>query len=487
MVKRQVMSYKSVSRLVGNFTSLLTSEVVNRATTFVLYALIARYLGAYELGQLSLALTLFFMSQFIAGAGLKILITREVAKDRTKTGPYLVNGSAIVTVCSLLTITALFIFVRLMNYSPETASIILLLSLGILPFSLSVINKAVFQAWERMYYIAWANVPVNIAKVGLAFILLWQGFGLFELILLLLVSHITILGVEWVLMFRHIIRPRVSIVWHFCKEMIRSTTTFLGINAIVAINASLDILLLSRLTDETQVGLYSAAAQLIAPLIVIYESVIMSVFPEMCKRFTTGIEGLKRISFNVLELLLAITLPIVIGLFFLAEPALTSLYGKEEFVLATPVLRILAFTLILRAFIHVLGRDLVASQREHVTFYIVVLSTLFRLILGLILIIKYGLIGVAAAALATVFVEFLLHYLSVSKSLFHIPVVRLAWRPTVASACMAVYLLLVGYRGSVVTAGYAFLLYAAILFILLVWSNGGPHQFRVKYQYLLYR
>jgi len=96
MVKRQVMSYKSVSRLVGNFTSLLTSEVVNRATTFVLYALIARYLGAYELGQLSLALTLFFMSQFIAGAGLKILITREVAKDRTKTGPYLFNGSAIV-------------------------------------------------------------------------------------------------------------------------------------------------------------------------------------------------------------------------------------------------------------------------------------------------------------------------------------------------------------------------------------------------------
>ena len=173
------MEINRIRRLVGNFASLLTSEVVNRATTFVLYMLIARYLGAFELGQLSLALTLFFISQFFAGAGLKTLITREVAKDRTKTDQYLVNGSAIVTACSLLTIIALLVFVKLMSYSPGTASAILLISLGVLPFSLSVLNKAVFQAWERMHYIAWANVPVNVAKVGLAFLMLRQGQGLF--------------------------------------------------------------------------------------------------------------------------------------------------------------------------------------------------------------------------------------------------------------------------------------------------------------------
>ena len=39
------MTMNSVRRMTANFASLLTSEVVNRATTFVLYALVARYLG----------------------------------------------------------------------------------------------------------------------------------------------------------------------------------------------------------------------------------------------------------------------------------------------------------------------------------------------------------------------------------------------------------------------------------------------------------
>ena len=203
------MAINRVRRLVGNFASLLTSEVVNRATIFVLYAMVARYLGAFEFGQLSLALSLFFITQVLAGVGLKTLVTREVAKDRTKTGLYLVNGSAIVAVGSLLATTALLFFVRLANYSPGTASIILLLSLGLLPFSLSVINKAVFQAWERMHYIAWANVPVNVAKVGMAFLLLRQGHGLFELILLLLACCVAILGIEWWLMLRHLCFPLV--------------------------------------------------------------------------------------------------------------------------------------------------------------------------------------------------------------------------------------------------------------------------------------
>jgi O-antigen/teichoic acid export membrane protein len=338
-----------------------------------------------------------------------------------------------------------------------------------------------------MHYIAWANVPVNVAKVVLAFVLLRQGYGLFHLILLLLACYVAILGIEWWLMLWHITRPRLRIDRPFCMTMIRSTSTFLGINGIVAINASLDVILLSRLTNETQVGLYSAAVQFITPLVVINESIIMSVFPEMCKRFTPGIDGLKRISGQVLELLLAITLPAVVGLSFLAVPALLFLYGNAEFVLASPALRILAWTLVLRTFIHVLGRDLVASQREQVTLYIVVLSTLLRLVLALILISRFGLIGAAVAALLIVLVEFLLHYASVSRLLFRLPVVSLTWRPAVASACMAGYLALVQNQGFLLVVVSAGLLYAITLLILMVWSNGGPRQFKTKYQYLLSR
>ncbi|MEW5961181.1 MAG: oligosaccharide flippase family protein, partial [Chloroflexota bacterium] len=69
----------SLRRIGGNVASLLSSNVVNKATTFALYAMVARYLSAFEFGQMSLALTYFFLFQVLAMAGLETHITRTVA------------------------------------------------------------------------------------------------------------------------------------------------------------------------------------------------------------------------------------------------------------------------------------------------------------------------------------------------------------------------------------------------------------------------
>lgn len=479
------MAINSIRTVIRNFASLMSSEVVNRATTFVLYALIARYLGTFAFGQLSLAITLFAVFQVLAGAGLKTLITREVAKDKTKTGQYLVNGSAIVVACSLVSVLLVLPLVRFMSYAHETAIVILLLSFGVLPFSLSALNKAVFQAWECMHYIAWANIPVHVAKVVLAYLLLRNGQNVFALILLLLATYVAILVIEWWLLLRHVARPRLSIDTHFCVAMMRSTGPFLGITFIVAINVNLDLIMLSRFTNEVQVGLYGAAAQLITPVIVIYDTIMMSVFPEMCRRFTTGLARLRSLSEHILELLLVIALPIVIGLLFLAEPTFLLLYGNADFVLASQALRVLSWTLILTAYTHVLGRALFAGLREKVALRIVVITTLVKLAIGLLLISRFGLIGAAVTALLISLVEALLHYASVSRLLFQLPLGRLAWKPITAGACMAMTLALLRGQGFLLTVLSAGTVYTLILLALMIRTNGGLRQFATKYQYLL--
>src|SRR5439155_19634832 len=126
-------------------------------------------LGPLEFGRMSLALSLFYTFQVFAVAGLKTLITRQVARDRSQSDRYLVNGSAAVALASCASLGALAAFVHLMGYSRDTASVILLLSLALVPYALSAVAEAVFQAWEKMQYIAYANVSVNVAKIGLAF------------------------------------------------------------------------------------------------------------------------------------------------------------------------------------------------------------------------------------------------------------------------------------------------------------------------------
>lgn len=482
-LKPTLVATSSIRRIAGNAVSIGTSDVVNRATTLVLYTVVARRLGALEFGQMSLALTLFYSFQLLAVLGLGTLVTREVARNRTKTEEYLGNGSIVVAVSSLLSMIILLLFVRLMNYATDTASIIVLLSLGLLPYSLSAVCEAVFQAWEQMHYIAYAQVPVNIAKVGLAFLILSRGYGLYHLVILLVASYVAIAGVEWGFMLQHITKSRLRIDSRFCLTMIRSTSTFLGIKGVAAIRGSLTVVLLSKLAGEIEVGFYNAASQLMVPAMLVYESTVLSVFPMMCKRFEASLQSLKRISEHLLELLLAIAVPTVIGLLFLADPALLLLYGEEDFLLASGALRIMVWMLILQAFTQVLGRVLLASLREKVTLRIVVIDVLVNLFLGLPLISQFGLIGAALARLLTAIIDFLQHYVPVSRLLTGIALRSVVWKPVVAGACMAVYLALVRGQGVLLTVVSAGLLYAGVLLVLEVWSAGGPRQLKTRYLY----
>src|SRR5690606_10351183 len=59
----------SLLRVAGNAASLLTTDLLNKATTFVLYALIGRYLGAEAFGRFSLGLLLVYVFQVFASVG----------------------------------------------------------------------------------------------------------------------------------------------------------------------------------------------------------------------------------------------------------------------------------------------------------------------------------------------------------------------------------------------------------------------------------
>lgn len=477
---------RSNVRTIGsNIVSILTSDVLNRATPFFLYALVARYLSTFEFGQISLALLLSYTFQVFAVAGLRTLITREVARDRTKTDKYLINGSIAVFASSLLSIITQVLFVWLMGYSADTATAILLLALGLVPYALSNICEAVFQAWERMHYIAYANAPSNIAKVTLTFLLLTQGYGIYHLAVLLVLSYVVVLSIEWWLVLRYLTRPQAKLEPRFALAMVRETMPFLGIDSAIAIWSSLNVLLLSKMRNETDVGLYNAASQLLVPSHLVFQSLVLSIFPIMCRKFDSGLQNLKQIYEYLIELLLAIALPAAVGLFFLAEPILLLLYGDQSFLHAAGVLRIMAWVLIPIALTRALGQVLLASLREKVTLRIVIINTVISLVLGLILIKPFGIMGAAIAALVSRIIDFFQHYVPVSRLLSDIALGKVVWKSAVASLCMAVYLSVIGNsQGLWLTIPTAGLVYVSVLIVVLIWSNKGIRQFKARYLYL---
>jgi len=475
----------SVRQISGNVFAILSSDVMNRVTSFVLYALVARHLGGREFGQLSLALTLFYAVQVFALSGVKTVIIREVATNPSQTGAYFINGCLLLTLSSSICIVLLCGFVRLMNYSPATAFFISVLSIGLIPYTLSAVCEAIFQAWQRMHYIAYVNVPVNVAKVGAAFLVLSANRGLTTVVLILVCSLVAVAAIEIWIALSHFPARDGCVDLRFAVATARSAVTFLGIDGTVAIMSTLNFLLLSKAATEIEVGLYNATTQVITPLLLVYQSVAQSIFPVMCRNVEPTYHSLKRIGEQTLELLLVMALPAMAGLFFMGDRVLLLLYRNPVFLQAFPALRIVAWLLIFQVFTSILGQVLVASHRERVTLRIVMVDTLCNLAIGWPLIRFFGVRGAAFALLLTRIVDCCQHYIPVSRLFSGIPLARIAWRPILAAACMAGYLAVVSARAGILTGIYAGLIYSMILLFLTVWACGGYRQFRNRYRLLL--
>lgn len=473
-----------VRHVITNTLSLVTNDMVNRAITFVVYALIARYLGPYEFGQMSLTLTIFYLLQSLAPVGLKILLVREVARHKDRSGEYLVNGSLVALISSVLALMLMGIFLAAMHYSTDTVMIIIVISVGLVPYSVSAVCEALLQSHEQIRFITMANVPVSIFRGVAAFFLLANGFSLLWIGILFIVTFTATLIFEWILAARFVSKP----VWKIDRALFwdigRSSVTFLGLQTVIALTGSILTLFLSKSAGEVEVGLFNAANQMMAPILLVSQSTVMSLFPRMCQRFETGPDGFKQITEKLLEILLLLTLPLTVGLFFFAKPALLLLYKKEAFTQSALILQIMVWILIFRAITSVLGRVLMASQKERILLNIMIFEAALSLALSFWMINTWKGIGAAYVSIIVGLVDLTLHVFYCWKVVGRIRYEGAFWKALIASAVMSLWLI---YAVNSSMNIWLNILIASVIFvfswfILAVVETGGWVQLLKRYQ-----
>lgn len=482
---RPLRKTNALTQLAANVFSILTSDITTRVASFVLYALVARHLGTHEFGQMSLGLTYFQSFQFLAVAGIQALVTREIARNRSQTGRYLVNANVTVAGFALLSVTLLALLAKLLHYAPDTTGVILWLAVGLLPYALSTIYDAVFQAWEQMHYIAYANLVVNLLRIGGCWWLLTSGYGLNALVALLLAAHIMTVIVKWRLAQRYLIHSSAQVDLAFCWQICRATLTFLGIDGLMAIMSAFQVILLSKFASETEVGLFNAASQLLVPVSLVFQSAAISIFPAMCRSYQQAPQRLGMMTERLLELLLLIVIPAAAALCFFADTLLQLLYGKAEFAAAALALQILVVAMVLRVFTQVLGRVLVASLQERVTLRILFLDTLASVVLGFLLIPTWGLMGAAIGTVLVRVLDFGLHYLPVIRSLPQRPAIEKGiWLPLVVTGGLWLYWTTAVHQPPLLALFLGGLLYTLVVGMIALMSIGGIPRLMERYRVL---
>lgn len=385
-----------------NAASLLAGDVLNKAGTFAMYAMLARWTGQHEFGQLSLGLMLLYTFHVFAAAGLPKLITREVAKSPERTQHFLYHGYLAALMPSAVAMLVMVIFPWAMGYEPGTRRVIVLLSLATLPYALSMMTESVIRGREKMHLIAIANIPGNVGMLAAGYYMLSAGYGVPTLAVVMVAARIGTLLFAHTLLQRAVTDAQtpVSLSARRACKLLRQSLVFLMSEGMIVIGASLNALILSKFANESDIALLSASYQILQPVLMIYRSVGDSTLPALSAASHQGAGMIANIGLVLMRLLLRLGIPAAVAIFVFAEDILGLVYGNPAFRSGAFVLQILVVGLVINLVNPVLGQGLLALGKEKVVLRIVAIDLAVTLG-GIVLIDQYGLMGAALATLMT--------------------------------------------------------------------------------------
>lgn len=463
-----------VRKLLGNSFSLLLNRLTQSITTFVLVASIARILGSYELGQYMLAFSYYYVFMTLTSQGFKTLFTRELARNEEETPVYLVSGTLLQLIFSIIGYVMLLIVVFVLPYSANTSTVCYVMGLTIIPFSLSNITEAIFQAQEKMHLIAISTVPIYILRL---LVLIWAmnlKYNVSFLSAILVISETIILLIEWALVAKFV-KYKWQIDWGFMWRTTKASRTFLFIEGISVLKGRMQVLILSLLGGEVVVGLYGAIAQLMQPFEIISYSLVLAFFPKMSKATKLEPPQQCQVAESIVEMLLLVALPFIIGLLFIGSDLLLLIYRDPSFSQATSALNVIALGLITAAFSRPLSYVLVANGFEKINLWEVFITTTLGGFLSVFLVSQYQLNGAASSVLITQIISLCIYTYVVYNRLFSLHLWRITRRPLLISSLMlAIFWFLQKFSQNILlTIVVACLAYALMIGVLGIYTIGG--------------
>ena len=428
-------------KLLLNSLSMVANRLVQGVSTFVLTAAIARNLGADALGAYLLSISFYYIFVNISSQGFKTLFTREIARQPQETPVYLVSGTLLQLIFSIIAYVALVVVVFLLPYNPKTSLICYITGLTVIPFALSNITEAVFQAQEKMHLIAISTVPVYILRLLAMLWIMQLNYGIEYVAGILVISESLILVIEWLIII-NIIKIKWQINQDFIWNTIKAARTFIAIEGIGIVAGKIDILILSLLGSEFLLGLYGIVTQLMQPFYIVSSSLALAAFPRMSKAVYLGKKEQRQEAENLIKLLLCMSLPFLMGLLFYGKELLLFIYHNPSFTQAVVVLNLTALTLITSSFTRTFSYVLIANGFEKFNLIEVTTTTIVGALAGIFLISEYKLLGAALMSLAMSLTNFSILMYAVYSRVFTLRLLLVIRLPLLISSLMLIVFLI---------------------------------------------
>lgn len=440
-----------VSRIFKNTLALSIASAGQMAGNIILYFYLSRLLQAEGLGIYSTVIAVFH-TIILGCAVVNPFIPRELSKDLSKTNRYFIHGSLISIAIALVLTMGLIILIPFLGYLPQTQIGLYIISAAILPEALNVVIFTVFISHQRAKFISATSILVILGRILVSLLALRLGFGVISLVIVYASFSYVSLFVNYLLMKRYVHKAVWEFDFRFLSNMLRELKYFAGTTGLNMLFSQSEVIILSLIAGETQVGFYSASLKLVTIWTMVPTSYATAVFPVLSATYQESREKAIDLQNRSLKFLLALAIPLAVGIFITAEVVINLFYGPN-FNESIATLRILAWYLPLAFCNMVLYRMLYVRGEQHIVFRIQFVSEIFQVLLAVLLIPTKGSNGAAWALIGGNLGYAILSAYYIQRDKSPLPLFKLTWR----------FIL-----GSIVMGLFAWVFYTRINLILLV-------------------
>lgn len=372
----------------------LFADVTSKVFSLAFFVVMARELGDSQFGVFTFALAFVILATTLANFGQDVVLTREVARDRSRLSGYFANTLAVKVVLATISLTLVIGIAAVAGIDRETLQVLLLVGPAVVLELLMATCFAAYQAFERLEFIPVALISQRFVTAAVGIAALLNGAGVVAVSAIYLAGAALGFVLAFWFLVRKIARPRLEVEPRRWSPLMRASLAIglAGVFAIVLFR--IDTAMLAAFEPKDVVGDYGAAYRLLEATFFVAWSVGAAVYPVFSRLTTTSEPPVGFVYQRSLKLAIALTLPLAAGGLVLAGPLVQLLYGSsyEE---AETALRLLTPAIALYPICYLTGYLLVSQDRQRVLTWVYGLVALENILANFVLIPWLSLNGAA--------------------------------------------------------------------------------------------
>jgi O-antigen/teichoic acid export membrane protein len=424
------------ARIFGNAGILVGAQVVSKLLGAVLAIVAARLLGVADYGLYMFATTFGMIFGLLTAFGLAQLVTREVARDLSRTGQTLGNVLLLEVVLTIVTVLAMVVTLQVLDYPPRRLWIVVIVGSTMVLNSVLNVITAFFRAHQRMELEAVTRIVFSVLNLGVSLAVLLAGYGIVLLALVQLAVFAITLALGTVLAIHKLARPVFSSSWSVYRRLLLAALPFALSSMFIFVYDGTAPIFLSLFHGDVLTGLYAGATNFVRIFGLLPASLMGAVLPALSQLWPGSPAPWLTVFHRSLKYLLIAALPIAVGLALVSEQVVLLFLGSE-YAGSASILQMVAWLIIVVFLNHGLTAAMISINREKTYLRIVGVTMVVNVAANLALIPRWAAYGAVASSLLTEGVIMLLQIDVFSRAGLRTALARLTLKPLASVAVMA--------------------------------------------------